>query len=41
LLKQAGLVSDRREGQRIIYSLNTTVFQEVVAWAMEFTGRDG
>lgn len=32
ILKQAGLVLDRRQGQNIYYSLNTTVFQEVLGW---------
>jgi DNA-binding transcriptional ArsR family regulator len=32
LLKQAGLVQDERRGQHIVYSLNTTVFQEVLTW---------
>lgn len=31
VLKQADLVSSRREGQQMIYTLNTTVFQEVLA----------
>jgi DNA-binding transcriptional ArsR family regulator len=31
-LKAAGLVSAEREGQNIIYSLNMTVFQEVLGW---------
>lgn len=31
-LKQAGLVLAEREGQNIMYSLNTTVFQEVLSW---------
>ncbi len=31
-LKQAGLVLTERDGQNIIYSLNTTVFQEVLSW---------
>jgi DNA-binding transcriptional ArsR family regulator len=35
LLKQATLVLDERRGQNIIYSLNTTVFQEVVNWIFE------
>jgi ArsR family transcriptional regulator, arsenate/arsenite/antimonite-responsive transcriptional repressor len=31
-LKVAGLVDAEREGQNIIYSLNTTLFQEIVSW---------
>jgi len=34
VLKQAGLVSDERQGQTIIYSLDATVFQEVLGWAV-------
>ncbi|CAM3851914.1 autorepressor SdpR family transcription factor [Mesobacillus zeae] len=37
LLKHAGLVQDEKQGQYIIYSLNTTVFQELVSWAFGFT----
>lgn len=32
MLKQANLVQDWRTGQHIVYSLNTTVFQEVIGW---------
>lgn len=32
LLKQAELVWDERRGQHIVYSLNTTVFQELLLW---------
>ena len=35
MLKQADLVSDERKGQNIYYSLNTTVFQEVMGWFLE------
>src|SRR5437016_5216979 len=31
LLKQAELVTATRKGQQIVYALNTTVFQDVVA----------
>lgn len=37
-LKEAGLVSSERDGQAIIYSLNTTVFQEVLGWIYGFKG---
>lgn len=35
VLKQADLIASRRGGQQIYYSLNTTVFQEVLAAVME------
>jgi len=35
LLKQAELVRDERRGQHIVYSLNTTVFQDVLKWIMD------
>ena len=34
-LKQAKLVLDERQGQNIIYSLNTTVVQDVMGWFLE------
>ena len=34
LLKQAGLVSSRKRGQFVCYSLETTVFDESLAWIM-------
>lgn len=36
LLKQAGLVRVRRDGQHQIYTLHTTVFQEAMQWMMQF-----
>lgn len=36
-LKQALLVTDERKGQHIYYSLDTTVFQEVVKWFFNAT----
>lgn len=36
LLKQAGLVNSSKEGQFIIYSLNTTVVDEIAKWFMQF-----
>lgn len=39
VLKQANLVQDVRKGQNIYYSLNTTVFQEVIGWFYDFIER--
>lgn len=36
ILKAAGLVSDERHGQNIVYCLNLTVFQELVKWFYDF-----
>jgi len=41
ILKQAQLVIDQRKGQNIYYSLNTTVFQEVINWFFNVTDRRG
>ena len=36
ILKGSGLISAEKDGQNIIYSLNTTVFQEVSKWFFDF-----
>lgn len=36
ILRSAGLVSDERHGQNIVYSLNTTVMQDLIGWFMGF-----
>ncbi|MBD2869817.1 winged helix-turn-helix transcriptional regulator [Paenibacillus sp. IB182493] len=36
LLKQAELVWDERQGQHIYYSLNTTVFHDLMKWMLSF-----
>jgi DNA-binding transcriptional ArsR family regulator len=36
LLKSAGLVKCRRQGQQQIYTLHTTVFQEALQWLVVF-----
>jgi ArsR family transcriptional regulator len=38
VLKDADLITSRREGQQIWYSLNTTVVQDFVAWALDLSG---
>jgi ArsR family transcriptional regulator len=35
VLKDAGLVHSRRDGQQIWYALNTTVLQDLTAWALD------
>jgi ArsR family transcriptional regulator, arsenate/arsenite/antimonite-responsive transcriptional repressor len=37
VLKDADLIKSRREGQQIWYSLNTTVIQDVMRWALDLT----
>ncbi|HPA53376.1 MAG TPA: autorepressor SdpR family transcription factor [Thermoanaerobaculia bacterium] len=41
LLKQAGLVEDTRRGQNIVYSLDTTVFQEALRFLLGMTEGKG
>ena len=41
VLKDADLVTSRREGQQIWYELNTTVVQDLMAWAMDLIGDNG
>lgn len=36
-LKSAGLVSDERRGQNIVYSLNATVMQDLIGWFLGFS----
>jgi ArsR family transcriptional regulator len=36
LLRQAGLVESVKRGQFIYYSINTTVFDELVKWMLKF-----
>jgi ArsR family transcriptional regulator len=40
LLKQANLVLDERKGQNIYYSLNTTVFQEVLRFFLKMIDQE-
>ena len=38
VLKDADLLTSRRDGQTIWYALNTTVVQDLMAWAMNLMG---
>ena len=39
ILKNAGLVDDERRGQNIVYSLNTTIFQQLMSWFFDISGK--
>ena len=39
LLKQAKLVSSRKEGQYVYYSINITVMDEIMKWLMQFKSK--
>lgn len=38
-LKFSGLVLSEKQGQNVIYSLNTTMFQEMTKWFFDFMKR--
>jgi DNA-binding transcriptional ArsR family regulator len=39
VLRQAGLVFAERRGQNVLYSLDTTVFQDVIRVLLELAGK--
>ena len=40
VLKKADLVSSRREGQQIFYTLNLSIFEEIINELSNFIGKD-
>jgi ArsR family transcriptional regulator len=40
VLKDADLLTSRRDGQQIWYGLNTTVVQDLMAWVMDSIGSE-
>ncbi|MDH4201064.1 MAG: autorepressor SdpR family transcription factor [Spirochaetia bacterium] len=40
ILRQAGLVTSEKKGQNVIYTINTTVFQEILEWIYEVKGNN-
>ena len=36
VLKNSGLIIDERQGQNIVYSIDMTVFQDMMKWFMNF-----
>lgn len=39
ILKQAGLVTSQKSGQNVIYSLNISVFEEILQLVSDLAGR--
>lgn len=40
LLKAAGLVNSEKKGQQVIYTLDTTVLQDLMIWLNDLKGGD-
>ena len=40
ILKNSELVLTERQGQNIIYSINTTLFQDVMSWLYDFRNKE-
>jgi len=36
LLKRAGLIESEKQGQFVLYTLNTTMLDEIMNWIMQF-----
>ena len=40
VLREAGLIRDRREGKFIFYELNASVLEEIMLWIKDLGGND-
>lgn len=40
ILKNADLIYERRNGNFIFYELNTSIFEDVLAWILKFRGEN-
>ena len=38
VLREAGLIQDERRGKHILYTLNASVFEEMILWLRAFGG---
>ncbi len=36
LLKRAGLISSEKQGQFVVYSLNTSILEDILQWILTF-----
>ncbi|MBN9313994.1 MAG: transcriptional regulator [Chryseobacterium sp. 39-10] len=36
LLRRAGLISSEKQGQFVVYSLNTTILEDILQWILTF-----
>lgn len=41
VLREAGLILSEKQGQQVVYELNTTVLDEVVEQLLDWAGRNG
>ncbi|MEG0276560.1 MAG: autorepressor SdpR family transcription factor [Coprobacillus sp.] len=39
ILKNSGLIIDERQGQNILYSIDMTIFQDMMKWFIDFTDK--
>ena len=40
ILREAGLITDEREGKFIFYALNASVLEEILLWVTDLKGGD-